>query len=50
MMTIGTWTFQQTENSFSEISDDWDWAPFSSFKRWRVLILLIFSSWNNFIN
>jgi len=28
MMTIGTWTFQTTENVFKDISDDWDWAPF----------------------
>ncbi len=29
MMTIGTWTFQATENGFKDISDDWDWArPF----------------------
>ena len=28
MMTIGTWTFQATENAFKDISDDWEWAPF----------------------
>jgi raffinose/stachyose/melibiose transport system substrate-binding protein len=28
MMTIGTWTFQATENGFKDISDEWDWAPF----------------------